>query len=80
MFNAVFILDFSAQSVDHNCRDPILPDGYFLPLESEASAQAVITYACERGHKPAAQGWWATSRCQGNAWIPEPRCIGEEGN
>ncbi|XP_008331808.1 complement factor H-related protein 5-like isoform X6 [Cynoglossus semilaevis] len=66
-----------AQSVDHNCRDPILPDGYFLPLESEASAQAVITYACERGHKPAAQGWWATSRCQGNAWIPEPRCIDE---
>ncbi|CAJ1071966.1 complement factor H-like isoform X1 [Xyrichtys novacula] len=60
-----------------SCQAPILNGGFLVPEQNTYSNQEKITYACEYGHKPVVEGWWATSTCQDGKWIPEPQCINE---
>lgn len=66
----------SAQTGAASCRRPQLSNGYFVPEAESYDLGAPIVYTCEKGHKPAAEGWWATSLCQNGAWSPKPQCIG----
>lgn len=67
----------SAQSVAQACGAPSLNDGYFVPVQVTYSHETNLTYACRNGHKPAVEGWWATSTCQNGRWSHEPQCIGK---
>lgn len=65
----------SARSAEKRCDAPPLTNGYFV-LEQNTDAHGThLTYACERGYKPAVEGWWATSTCQSGTWSPKPQCI-----
>ncbi|CAN9503147.1 unnamed protein product [Ophioblennius macclurei] len=66
-----------AQTSTRFCRPPSLNRGYFLPDRSIFHHDSRITYACDAGHKPTAEGWWATTTCEDGKWSPEPRCIDE---
>lgn len=65
----------SAQSAKKLCAAPRLPDGYFVPEQATYTHETKLTYACEKGYKPAVEGWWATSTCQSGTWSPKPQCI-----
>eukprot|EP00066_Takifugu_rubripes_P025664 XP_011614930.1 PREDICTED: complement factor H-related protein 2 [Takifugu rubripes] len=60
-----------------SCRPPMLTGGYFVPEKESYDSGAQVAYTCEEGHKPAAEGWWSTSLCQGGTWVPRPQCIDE---
>ncbi|XP_041658726.1 complement factor H-like [Cheilinus undulatus] len=68
-----------AQSAAQSCSAPNLDGGYFVPEQAAYSHDTTLTYACDRGRKPAAEGWWATSTCQNGKWLPEPQCIDANG-
>ncbi|XP_036941257.1 complement factor H-like [Acanthopagrus latus] len=68
-----------AQSAARHCDAPRLPHGYIVSEQNEYDHGRTLTYACEKGHKPAVEGWWATSTCQSGTWSPKPQCIVEEG-
>uniref|UniRef100_A0A3Q3JAD1 Sushi domain-containing protein n=1 Tax=Monopterus albus TaxID=43700 RepID=A0A3Q3JAD1_MONAL len=59
-----------------SCPAPVLDNGYFV-LVKENDGKAKLTYACDNGHKPAVEGWWATATCQNGKWSHTPRCIDE---
>uniref|UniRef100_A0AAQ5XEM6 Sushi domain-containing protein n=1 Tax=Amphiprion ocellaris TaxID=80972 RepID=A0AAQ5XEM6_AMPOC len=61
-----------AQKAEQPCPAPQLDHGY-LVLEKENQ----LTYACDEGYKPTAEGWWATSTCENGQWSPKPQCIGK---
>ncbi|KAM8728666.1 complement factor H-related protein 3-like [Acanthopagrus schlegelii] len=66
-----------ARSAEKRCDAPPLTNGYFV-LEQNTDAHGThLTYACERGYKPAVEGWWATSTCQSGTWSPKPQCINQ---
>ncbi|XP_040911069.1 complement factor H-like isoform X2 [Toxotes jaculatrix] len=66
-----------AQSAVQPCRAPRLVGGYFVPDEQIYAHETELTYACDEGLKPVAEGWWATSTCQNGKWSPQPQCIDE---
>ncbi|TWW72810.1 hypothetical protein D4764_15G0002040 [Takifugu flavidus] len=66
-----------AQVEPGSCRPPRLTGGYFVPKKESYDSGAQVAYTCEEGHKPAAEGWWSTSLCQGGTWVPRPQCIDE---
>ncbi|KAM8728665.1 complement factor H-like isoform 4-T10 [Acanthopagrus schlegelii] len=68
-----------AQSAARHCDAPRLPHGYFVSEQNEYDHGRTLTYACEKGHKPSVEGWWAASTCQSGTWSPKPQCIVEEG-
>uniref|UniRef100_A0A3P8RXX1 Sushi domain-containing protein n=1 Tax=Amphiprion percula TaxID=161767 RepID=A0A3P8RXX1_AMPPE len=61
-----------AQKAEQPCPAPQLDHGY-LVLEKENQ----LTYACDEGYKPTAEGWWGTSTCENGQWSPKPQCIEE---
>ncbi|XP_026230206.1 uncharacterized protein LOC113171758 isoform X38 [Anabas testudineus] len=75
----VFLLWFPdvlyAQSEGLPCTKPKLDDGYYFPAEEMYAHDRELSYSCNNGHKPVAEGWWATSRCQNGTWTPQPQCI-----
>uniref|UniRef100_H3C398 Sushi domain-containing protein n=1 Tax=Tetraodon nigroviridis TaxID=99883 RepID=H3C398_TETNG len=68
---------FSAQIGAGSCRPPQLANGYYSPEAGFYDRGDQIVYSCEKGHKPAAEGWWGTSLCQDGTWFPKPQCIDE---
>ncbi|XP_026168842.1 complement factor H-like [Mastacembelus armatus] len=64
-----------AQSAAQPCRAPVLKSGFFFPKQETYSHESNLSYACDNGHKPAVQGWWATSTCQNGIWSHKPQCI-----
>ncbi|XP_034558825.1 complement factor H-related protein 4-like [Notolabrus celidotus] len=60
-----------------HCSPPSLEDGYFIPNKVNYPHKSLIFYACGNGRKPAVDGWWATSTCEGGRWSHEPQCIDE---
>ncbi|XP_070830201.1 complement factor H-related protein 2-like [Chaetodon trifascialis] len=66
-----------AQSAALPCPAPTLNGGYFVPEHETYAHETKLTYACENGHKPVVEGWWATSTCQNGKWSHEPQCIDE---
>ncbi|XP_053185606.1 complement factor H-like isoform X2 [Scomber japonicus] len=66
-----------AQSAKQSCRTPRLDNGYFETVEIYPDGQSLI-YACDKGHKPAVEGWWATSICENGNWSHTPQCIDEK--
>ncbi|XP_059200387.1 complement factor H-related protein 1-like isoform X2 [Centropristis striata] len=67
-----------AQSAPQSCSAPILNGGYLVPEQEEYSHETMLSYGCEKGLKPAAEGWWSTSTCQDGTWSPRPECIDKE--
>ncbi|XP_067331885.1 complement factor H-like isoform X2 [Channa argus] len=72
-----FLGELRAQSAAQPCSAPTLLGGYFFPDQNSYSHKTSLSYACEDGRKPAAEGWWATSTCENGVWSPKPQCIGE---
>lgn len=70
-----FISTFAAQTGVSSCGSPELMNGYFVPEEESYDRGGQIFYTCEKGLKPAAEGWWATSLCRDGTWLPKPQCI-----
>ncbi|XP_053185624.1 complement factor H-like isoform X2 [Scomber japonicus] len=66
-----------ALSGQQNCRAPKLDHGYLVPDEESYTHETNLTYACDKGHKPVVEGWWARSTCQDGKWSHEPQCIDE---
>ncbi|XP_059200389.1 complement factor H-like [Centropristis striata] len=64
-----------AASAAENCSAPILNGGYLVPEQEVYSHETMLSYGCEKGLKPAAEGWWGTSTCQDGTWSPQPECI-----
>ncbi|KAK5859506.1 hypothetical protein PBY51_021059 [Eleginops maclovinus] len=67
----------NAQSAVQPCPAPRLSGGYFVPEQESYPHETTLTYACDNGHKPAVEGWWATSYCENGNWFPTPQCIDE---
>ncbi|XP_054452671.1 complement factor H-like isoform X2 [Anoplopoma fimbria] len=67
-----------AQSATQDCRAPRLNNGYLVPEEDTYNHDSKLTYSCDKGRKPAVEGWWATSTCHNGKWSPEPQCIDEK--
>ncbi|KAF3699086.1 Coagulation factor XIII B chain [Channa argus] len=67
-----------AQSAAQPCSAPRLDGGYFVPDKNSYSHKTSLSYACDDGHKPVGEGWWATSTCQNGVWSPTPQCIDEK--
>ncbi|XP_032421371.1 complement factor H-related protein 1-like [Xiphophorus hellerii] len=57
------------------CSPPALTNGYFVPQQETYNNGRTLTYSCETGFKPVAEGWWATSTCQKGEWTHTPRCV-----
>lgn len=74
------LVTVSARPATQFCRAPRLDKGYIVPQEERYDHESIITYACDSGHKPAVEGWWATSQCQNGVWSPVPQCIGKYYN
>uniref|UniRef100_UPI003AAC3B26 complement factor H-like n=1 Tax=Centroberyx gerrardi TaxID=166262 RepID=UPI003AAC3B26 len=68
----------NAQSETEPCNAPRLDGGFFVPVQVTYSHGTDLTYACDNGHKPAVEGWWATSTCQNGKWSHKPQCIDEK--
>ncbi|XP_058481410.1 complement factor H-like [Solea solea] len=66
-----------AQSDAEPCSAPKLNGGYFVPEHETYSHGTKLQYACNTGHKPAVEGWWATSTCHRGEWFHKPQCIDE---
>ncbi|XP_076000768.1 complement factor H-related protein 1-like [Genypterus blacodes] len=60
------------------CEAPDLDDGYFVPVQVSYLHGTKLYYACDRGHKPAVEGWWGTSTCENGEWSHKLECIEEE--
>lgn len=71
----LFISTFAAQTGASSCGSPELMNGYYVPEGESYDRGAQIFYTCEKGHKPAAEGWWATTLCRDGTWFPKPQCI-----
>uniref|UniRef100_A0A3P8RYR3 Sushi domain-containing protein n=1 Tax=Amphiprion percula TaxID=161767 RepID=A0A3P8RYR3_AMPPE len=67
-----------AQMATQQCAAPHLNEGYFVPKEDMYPHGTTLRYACDRGHKPAVEGWWATSICENGKWSHQPQCINEK--
>ncbi|XP_074506763.1 sushi, von Willebrand factor type A, EGF and pentraxin domain-containing protein 1-like [Sebastes fasciatus] len=67
-----------AQSATQPCRAPRLSSGYLVPEQYTYHHETNLTYACDNGHKPAVEGWWATITCLDGTWSHEPQCIDEK--
>lgn len=74
------LVTVSAQATTQPCPAPHLDKGYVVPEEDRYYPNSFISYACDSGHKPAVEGWWATSRCQNGVWSPTPQCISKYYN
>ncbi|XP_054452676.1 complement factor H-like [Anoplopoma fimbria] len=66
------------QTSDQPCSAPKLNNGYLIPEELAYNHESKLTYSCDKGRKPAVEGWWATSTCHNGKWSPEPQCIDEK--
>ncbi|KAF7661346.1 hypothetical protein LDENG_00263660 [Lucifuga dentata] len=67
-----------AQSASQPCRAPRLDGGYFVPEQVSYQHEMQLTYACDSEHKPAVEGWWATTTCENGKWSHKPECIDEK--
>ncbi|XP_034411338.1 complement factor H-related protein 1-like [Cyclopterus lumpus] len=68
----------TAQSTTESCPAPRLEAGYWVPVQDFYKHETKLPYACNKGRKPAAEGWWATSTCLNGIWSPQPQCIDEK--
>lgn len=75
--SCIYPFVLSAQNLGEPCPSPILSSGYFVPEQQEYTNGTTLTYACDTGHKPVVEGWWATSTCQNGKWSHTPQCIGK---
>uniref|UniRef100_A0A8C2WUV1 Sushi domain-containing protein n=1 Tax=Cyclopterus lumpus TaxID=8103 RepID=A0A8C2WUV1_CYCLU len=79
-----FVLLFCFQGVLHvqtsnqPCPAPRLEAGYWVPVQDFYKHETKLPYVCNKGRKPAAEGWWATSTCLNGIWSPQPQCIDEK--
>lgn len=73
----IFYCCILARSAAQPCLAPTLNGGYFVPEQETYSHETQLSYACDNGSKPAADGWWATSTCQNGEWSDKPQCIGK---
>uniref|UniRef100_A0A3B4Z591 Sushi domain-containing protein n=1 Tax=Stegastes partitus TaxID=144197 RepID=A0A3B4Z591_9TELE len=60
------------------CPAPGLHGGYVVPEQETYPHGSTLSYACDKGHKPAVEGWWATSTCRNGKWSHEPRCVDDK--
>ncbi|XP_062284729.1 complement factor H-like [Scomber scombrus] len=67
-----------AQSAKESCHAPQLDNGYFETEQESYRDEESLNYACDEGHKPVVEGWWATSICKNGTWSHEPQCIDEK--
>uniref|UniRef100_A0AAZ3S6S7 Sushi domain-containing protein n=1 Tax=Oncorhynchus tshawytscha TaxID=74940 RepID=A0AAZ3S6S7_ONCTS len=69
-----------AQDSQQSCPKPELKQGYFGSDEETYQHGTELYYACEKGWKPAVEGWWAMVKCENRKWSHTPQCIGEGGS
>lgn len=65
----------SASNASQLCSAPTLMNGYFVPEQTRFHPEDQLTYACNKGYKPAVDGWWVTVTCQNGTWSHVPQCI-----
>ncbi|KAG7526015.1 hypothetical protein JOB18_035540 [Solea senegalensis] len=71
----LFPVELHAQTAAEPCRAPRLVKGFVVPEQETYSHGSKISYSCDNGHKPAVEGWWATSTCHNGTWSQPPQCI-----
>ncbi|XP_042171768.1 complement factor H-related protein 2-like isoform X2 [Oncorhynchus tshawytscha] len=69
-----------AQDSQQSCPKPELKQGYFGSDEETYQHGTELYYACEKGWKPAVEGWWAMVKCENRKWSHTPQCIGDEAS
>nr|XP_029480067.1 complement factor H-like isoform X2 [Oncorhynchus nerka] len=67
----------SKQDSQQSCPKPVLKQGYFDSDEETYRHGTVLYYACDKGWKPAVEGWWAMVKCENRKWSHTPQCIDE---
>ncbi|XP_035620524.1 complement factor H-related protein 1-like isoform X2 [Oncorhynchus keta] len=66
-----------AQDSRQSCPKPQLKQGYFGSDEEMYQHGTELYYACDKGWKPAVEGWWAMVECENRKWSHTPQCIDE---
>ncbi|XP_020318567.2 coagulation factor XIII B chain isoform X1 [Oncorhynchus kisutch] len=66
-----------AQDSQQSCPKPKLKQGYFGSDEETYQHGTDLYYACDKGWKPAVEGWWAMVKCENRKWSHTPQCIDE---
>ncbi|XP_055359597.1 complement factor H-like isoform X2 [Betta splendens] len=75
-FPAVLLIP--APTAKQDCLPPRLDNvGFVLIPKDKYNHNQTISYSCDNGLKPAAEGWWAQITCLNGKWSPEPQCIDE---
>uniref|UniRef100_A0A665TN83 Sushi domain-containing protein n=1 Tax=Echeneis naucrates TaxID=173247 RepID=A0A665TN83_ECHNA len=67
-----------AQRGDQSCAAADLDGGFFVPQQARYPSGTVLPYACDEGHKPAEDTWWATITCTNGKWSSTPMCIDQK--
>ncbi|XP_034411339.1 coagulation factor XIII B chain-like [Cyclopterus lumpus] len=73
-----FPVAIHVQTSNQPCPAPRLEAGYWVPVQDFYKHETKLPYVCNKGRKPAAEGWWATSTCLNGIWSPQPQCIDEK--
>ncbi|XP_068605052.1 complement factor H-like [Brachionichthys hirsutus] len=71
----LLLLCFPGALHAQDCDAPVLGSGFFGPQSPPFVHGSGVSYACDGGHKPAAEHWWATTTCRNGTWVPKPQCI-----
>ncbi|XP_029582191.1 coagulation factor XIII B chain isoform X4 [Salmo trutta] len=66
-----------AQDSQRSCLKPKLDRGYFDSDEGTYPHGTELYYACDKGWKPVADGWWGMVKCENRKWSHIPQCIDE---
>ncbi|XP_056276280.1 complement factor H-like isoform X1 [Pseudoliparis swirei] len=66
------------QTSEQPCSAPSLDGGYWVPKRDLYNHETKLPYSCDKGRKPAVEGWWATSTCLNGNWSPKPQCIDDK--
>ncbi|XP_071000267.1 complement factor H-related protein 1-like isoform X2 [Oncorhynchus clarkii lewisi] len=66
-----------AQDSKQSCQKLKLKQGYFGSDEETYRHGTELYYACDKGWKPAVEGWWAMVKCENRKWSHTPQCIDE---
>ncbi|XP_041751603.1 complement factor H-related protein 2 [Coregonus clupeaformis] len=71
------LLTVHALGSQQSCQKPQLDKGYFDSDEGTYPLGTELYYACDKGLKPVAEGWWAIVKCENSKWSHTPLCIEE---
>ncbi|XP_029380577.1 complement factor H-related protein 4-like [Echeneis naucrates] len=72
------VVEEGAQRGDQSCAAADLDGGFFVPQQARYPSGTVLPYACDEGHKPAEDTWWATITCTNGKWSSTPMCIDQK--